>query len=242
MSDDHKNPGFLQQPRNLLLLVAGAFGLYMLVSGIIGIVTDTDDADSLLQDVPQSKAKTALLALPQPDDEKYPGYIRSEFGDGWADLDGDGCNTRNEILARDLEEVEYRNGDCVVAAGVLEDPYTGKTIDFVRGEGTSEAVQIDHVVPLANAWISGAWKWDLLTREEFANDPLNLLAVEGQANQDKAAMTADLWLPANEEYHCDYVLRQIAVKDKWKLSVGDTERVALAKVLRTCSDTNLPTN
>ena len=95
-----------------------------------------------------------------------PPYTRSQFGDGWGDLDGDGCNTRNEILARDLSEVQYRAGtkDCVVETGVLEDPYTGKTIQFQRGETTSQMVQIDHVVALADAWNAGAWAWDASRR------------------------------------------------------------------------------
>ncbi|WP_242491799.1 HNH endonuclease family protein [Actinomyces minihominis] len=167
-----------------------------------------------------------------------PPYVRTEFGDGWADLDGDGCNTRNEILARDMSEVRFRprTDDCVVESGVLSDPYTDTTIYFERGQETSQAVQIDHVVALADGWRAGAWSWDARERLEFANDPLNLLAVDGLANQAKGASTADRWLPDNGDYHCQYAARQVAVKYKWDLTVTREERQALNGILSGCAD------
>lgn len=170
-----------------------------------------------------------------------PPYSRSQFGDGWGDLDGDGCNTRNEILARDLEGVHYRSGtnDCVVETGILADPYTGQTIQFQRGEKTSQMVQIDHVVALADAWNAGAWAWDAKDRLQFSNDPLNLLAVDGDANQQKGAATFDLWVPSNKEERCKYATRQVAVKYKWNLTVSRAEHDALAKTLENCPDLTL---
>ena len=165
-----------------------------------------------------------------------PPYSRAQFGDGWADLDADGCNTRNEILARDLTDLDFGSDAraCVVQGGILEDPYTDTTIVFQRGEQTSAAVQIDHVVALANGWRSGAWQWNAEDRLRFANDPLNLLAVEGAANQIKGASTADQWLPDNKGYRCDYAARQVAVKYKWNLTVTRDEQQALNGVLKDC--------
>ncbi len=158
-------------------------------------------------------------------------YNREAFGERWADVDTNGCDTRNDVLARDLRDVKLKKGSsCVVASGVLEDPYTGQEISFTRGASTSEAVQIDHVVALSDAWSSGAWKWNAKERERFANDPVNLLAVEGKANQDKGAAAADRWLP-DTHFQCAYVQRQIAVKTKWHLTVTAAERDAMAYVL-----------
>lgn len=167
-----------------------------------------------------------------------PPYSRDQFGAGWADLDGDNCNTRNEILSRDLDDISYQpnTGNCVVESGILQDPYTGQVIHFQRGPNTSQAVQIDHVVALADGWRAGAWRWDADTRLNFANDPLNLLAVDGPANQRKGADTADAWLPDDPSYHCQYAARQVAVKHKWDLSVTAAEQSALNAVLQGCPD------
>lgn len=177
----------------------------------------------------------ALLALPTPAELAAP-YDRDQFGARWADVDRNGCDTRNDILARDLTEVRWREGthQCVVERGTLADPYTGQQIRFQRGEKTSPAVQIDHVVALANAWESGADRWSDEQREQFANDPLNLLAVDGPANQQKGAASADRWLPPNPFFHCEYAARQVAVKQKWDLAVTEAERSALARILVSC--------
>ncbi|WRS30892.1 HNH endonuclease family protein [Actinomycetaceae bacterium MB13-C1-2] len=172
-----------------------------------------------------------------------PDYRRTEFGDGWADLDGDGCSTRNEVLARDLTEITYRESSnpCVVDTGVLDDPYSSGLIDFQRGEQTSQEVQIDHVVPLADAWYSGAWRWDPPTRYQFANDPLNLLAVDGGANFEKGAKTADQWLPSNKDFQCEYVGRQVTVKHRYALSVTPAEAKAMRRVISKCPTLNVST-
>lgn len=174
-------------------------------------------------------------------DEDIPEYRRNEFGDGWGDLDGDGCSTRNEVLTRDLTDVAYRpnTNQCVVETGVLADPYTSQIINFKRGEQTSQEVQIDHMVPLANAWYSGAWQWDALGRYQFANDPLNLLAVDGGANFEKGAKTADMWLPPNPDFRCEYVGRQVEVKSRYGLSVTDAEAETMRRVLWDCPAMNM---
>ena len=169
-----------------------------------------------LSSLPDSEAARQLreLTIRSPDQSAaVPEYDREAFGQRWADTNHNGCDTRNDILARDLARPTFKPGthDCVVLSGTLAEPYTGQTIQFERGEKTSSLVQIDHVVALADAWRSGAWQWDEQRRTEFANDPNNLLAVDGQANQDKSAESADQWLPPNTAFRCDYVKRQIAV-------------------------------
>ena len=173
----------------------------------------------------------ALSSLPDSE------AAREAFGQRWADTDHNGCDTRNDILARDLARPTFKPGtrDCVVLSGTLAEPYTGATIEFQRGDKTSSLVQIDHVVALADAWRSGAWQWDAQRRQEFANDPENLLAVDGQANEDKSASSADQWLPPNRAFRCDYVKRQIAVKNAYGLSVTRAEQDALAEQLSICS-------
>lgn len=188
--------------------------------------------------LPESEAAQELKALVVRDSESggAPEYQRSEFGQAWADEDRNGCDTRNDILARDLARASFKEGTrgCVVLSGVLAEPYTGSTIEFQRGQDTSALVQIDHVVALGDAWRSGAWQWDAASRQSFANDPENLLAVDGQANQDKKAASADEWMPPDSGFHCEYATRQIGVKAKWGLSVTAAERAALARALAAC--------
>ncbi|MCR6649274.1 MAG: HNH endonuclease family protein [Cellulomonas sp.] len=160
-------------------------------------------------------------------------YEREQFGTAWADVDRNGCDTRNDVLRRDLTATTIDADGCTVLTGVLADPYTGRRIVFARGKG-SALVQIDHVVALAAAWSSGAASWDRRTREAFANDPANLLAVDGPANQDKGASDAAAWLPPDPGFACVYALRQIRVKAAYGLSVTDDERAALYDALDTC--------
>ena len=160
------------------------------------------------------------------------GYRRDQFGDGWASVDG--CDTRDRILARDLRAKRFRSAtrDCVVLSGRLADPYTSTTIVFARG-GASE-VDIDHVVALGDAWQKGAWRWPHRERMAFANDPLNLLAVDASANRQKGDGDTATWLPANKRFRCAYVARQVSVKLKYALSVTAAERDAMRRVLGRC--------
>ena len=194
-----------------------------------------------LSSLPDTEAARQLreLAVRSADEASaVPDYDRQAFGQRWADTDHNGCDTRNDILARDLARPTFKPGtrDCVVLTGTLAEPYTGTTIQFQRGDKSSALVQIDHVVALADAWRSGAWQWDAQRRQEFANDPENLLAVDGAANEDKSASSADQWLPPNAAFRCDYVKRQIAVKYAYGLSVTQAEQDAMATQLTTCSD------
>ena len=159
------------------------------------------------------------------------GYERSQFGDGWDTSYG--CDTRNRILTRDLKDV-VAGTDCKVLSGTLDDPYTGRTIRFVRGETTSDDVQIDHVVALSNAWQTGAQQLTYDERIELANDPLNLLAVDGPANEQKSDGDAATWLPPNKQFRCQYVRRQVSVKRKYGLWVTSAELEAMNRVVSDC--------
>lgn len=215
----------------LLLVLACAFA--WLCSGR---TRPTGPADISLGSAVDSLQSLSELEVIDRRGQSIPQYSRDEFGQRWADTDHNGCDTRNDILRRDLNDLQMKSSSvqCVVVGGTLLDPYTGSQISFQRGEHSSEAVQIDHVVALANAWKSGAWQWDGRKRQEFANDPLNLLAVDGQANQDKGASSADQWLPSHEAFQCAYVQRQIAVKKAWGLGITRSEKKAMTSVLKRC--------
>jgi hypothetical protein len=191
---------------------------------------------------PAGTALAALGTLPVKGRAPKTGYERDLFGPGWGDPDRNGCDTRNDVLARDLTGVTFKPGThhCKVVAGTLADPYSGRTIRFVRGQGTSEAVQIDHVVAVSDAWQKGAQAWDAGRRAAFYNDPLNLLAVDGALNGQKGDGDAATWLPPAKGFRCTYVARQIAVKRGYDLWVTAAERDAMARVLSACPDQPLP--
>jgi len=140
------------------------------------------------------------------------GYERDAFGSSWIDVDNNGCDTRNDILIRDLIDVTIDTDGCRILAGTLIDSYTGETINFIRGQSTSSEVQIDHLVPLSRSWALGASSWDEETREAFANDPMNLFAVKGDANNNKSDQGFDTWTPAI--YSC--ITEQKATGDSTK--------------------------
>lgn len=188
-----------------------------------------------------SIALQRLEALPIKGKAPMTGYDRSQFGPAWKDVDRNGCDTRNDILRRDLRATELKPGTkgCVVASGTLDDPYTGKQIDFVRGPQSAK-VQIDHVVALGNVWVSGGQRLNPEQKAAIANDPLNLLAVDGPANMQKSDKDASGWLPKNKAFRCSYVARQIAVKGKYGLSVTPAEKRAMARVLGSCPGQGVP--
>ena len=182
-----------------------------------------------------AQARAGLASLPTTATPPASPYDREAFGQAWADVDHNGCDTRNDVLARDLTEVTTKPGThaCVVLTGLLDDPYTGRTITFQRGPRSGD-VQIDHVVALANAWASGASTWTPARRRELANDPRNLLAVDGPANQRKSASNASQWLPPQQGYRCVYVVKQIEVKAAYGLSVTPAEARAMSSALGRC--------
>ena len=172
------------------------------------------------------------------------GYDRAQFGPAWSDVDRNGCDTRNDILNRDLTSIVYKPGtrDCVVFSGTLVDPYSGEQISFLRGVATSSDVQIDHVVALSNAWQTGAFKLTYEKRLAFANDPMNLLAVKGRLNSQKGDGDAATWLPPLKNIRCAYVAQQIVVKAKYGLWVTKPEKAAMVALLEKCPGFKAPTN
>ncbi|UTT70526.1 DUF1524 domain-containing protein [Arthrobacter sp. DNA4] len=187
------------------------------------------------------QAADLLETLPVKGRAPKTGYERSLFGATWADVDQNGCDTRNDILNRDLTEITYVTGvPCTVKTGVLADPYTGTVINFVRGTTTSSAVQIDHVVALSDAWQKGAQQLTSEQRTAFANDPLNLQATDGPTNQQKGDGDAATWLPPAKGFRCEYVARQVSVKARYSLWVTQAEHDAIAGILATCPGQQAP--
>ncbi|WP_406268919.1 HNH endonuclease family protein [Streptomyces sp. NBC_00191] len=157
------------------------------------------------------------------------GYARDRFGYAWMDTaDGvplarNGCDTRNDLLKRDGQSVRFRAGsDCVVIAMTLDDPYTGTVIDWRKQKAA--AVQIDHVIPLSYGWQMGAARWDRAKRQQLANDPLNLLPVEGRANSSKSDSGPASWLPPNKRIRCAYAVRVAQVAIKYELPVTAADK------------------
>ncbi|MGW0806812.1 HNH endonuclease family protein [Nonomuraea sp. NPDC002799] len=183
-----------------------------------------------------SDARKKLKELTVKGRAAKTGFDRDEFGPAWSDVDHNGCDTRNDILKRDLDDEKFKAGthDCIVLSGTLKDPYSGKTIDFKRGQDTSMDVQIDHLIPLSDAWQKGAQQWSETERKEFANDPLNLMAVDGPLNGQKSDSDAATWLPPRKAYRCAYIARQIDVKTKYKVWVTSAEKDAMETVLESC--------
>lgn len=187
-----------------------------------------------------------LQVKPKGDMSGYQNKRKELFGD-WSSGDkannvamaGNGCDTRNDILARDLDNVK-KDGKCTVVAGRLWDPYgTEKNpydhyIDFKRGAKTSSAVQIDHIVALGNVWASGGDKLSPEDRLRVANDPINLIAVDGPENGKKQDKDASEWLPHNDKLHCLYAASQIRVKAKYHLTVTPAEKDTLSKLITQC--------
>lgn len=195
------------------------------------------------------QAAEALGDLPVKGRAPMTGYSLDQFGPAWSDNSDpalthpwghNGCGTATTLGSRPRRgEAEIRQPMSNSLRRVTR-PYTGRTIQWRRGRNTSAVVQIDHVVALGNAWVTGAQQLPMDRRQALANDPLNLLAVEGQANQNKGAGDAATWLPPHKSYRCDYVSRQIAVKRKYHLWVTSAERNAMIRVLSTCPNHALP--
>lgn len=178
-------------------------------------------------------------------------YSRASFGEAWTDtctVEGCGnhCDTRSDILQRDLTDITLGSSsgcpDRTPIQGTLNDPYTGTVIAFTRGAKTSSAVQIDHIFPLAAAFDLGAWAWTDEQRINFAEDPTNLLAVSGPANQSKSdslpgttpERQGHSWMPPNSAYHCVYAQKLIAVAAKYALPIDQASVPVLTDALSTC--------
>jgi hypothetical protein len=210
----------------------------LISAGVVAIsIPDSDAAESV-----PGVAVAVLETLPVKGRAPKTGYSRDAFGQRWADVDRNGCDTRNDILKRDMTSIAYKakTRNCVVLSGTLIDKYSGESINFVRGEVSSMEVQIDHVVALSNSWQTGAFKLSLAQRTALANDPLNLFAVKGRLNSQKSDGDAATWLPPLKSFRCAYVAQQIAVKAKYSLWVVPPEKAAMLAILVQCPTQQVP--
>jgi len=172
----------------------------------------------------------AELRLAEPDFETL--YIREEWGPGWIDEDYNCISTRHEVLIEEsFEEVALDERGCKVIEGKWYDYYLNKFVDDPSG------LDIDHMVPLHNAHVSGASLWPLETKINFyndLNDPQHLIAVSSSANRSKGSRGPEVWRPENQDYWCQYAYSWIEIKARWNLSVSDIEFAALEEMLTTC--------
>jgi hypothetical protein len=204
-------------------------------------VWTADDVNALIANAKPATALAALGVLSIREALSATGYDQVQFGPLWADANTNGCDTRNDILARDLTNQQVQT-DCVVLAGQLLDPYTATRVSYTRNPTTNGTVDVDAVVTLANAWVTGAQGWDAAARQTFANDPFNLLAVGVQTGSLEHRGDAAGWVPSNVAFRCEYLARQIAVRTKYRLWVTDRERAATAGILTTCPTQGLPSD
>ncbi|MDN4648142.1 HNH endonuclease family protein [Curtobacterium sp. PsM8] len=182
-----------------------------------------------------AQALNGLSHISTTPDQRIPPYARTAFGPAWADVDHNGCDTRDDILARDLRNITRAGDGCTVLSGNLADPYTGKSNVFTRGVATSTKVQVDHRYPLSAAWSAGAWSWSDQQRERFANDPLELVAADGPANEAKGDSGPADWVPSNAAYACTYDNAFVQVAAKYDLTVSAADRSSLTRTLTTCA-------
>ncbi|MFB9834553.1 HNH endonuclease family protein [Actinoallomurus acaciae] len=209
------------------------------VAGCAGNVSLSGDGPSSSSSGKSSKkgdkgsertARKELAGLKEAKPDSMTGYSRRQFGPAWKDVDHNGCDTRNDILARDLDDAKKRN-KCVVISGTLDDPYTGKQITFAKAHAVE--VQIDHIFPLGLAWRMGADHWTEEKRTELANDRDNLLAVWGRPNEQKSDKGPSEWQP-QKSFQCTYAEKFIAVADEYHLSVTQADHDELGDMLDTC--------
>ncbi|MCV7357276.1 HNH endonuclease family protein [Mycolicibacterium fluoranthenivorans] len=221
-----------------------AAGVVLAVVVAVQVLTQTDPGRLAHADIPTVAAGVDILSgIPEiPARVRGNDYRRAAFGDAWDDLNDapgghNGCDTRNDILNRDLVDKTYvaiKRCPQAVATGTLHDPYTDNAIAFVRGNQVGAAVQIDHIVPLALAWDLGARNWTDALRLRFANDPANLIAVEGQANQDKSDAEPARWMPPNHAFWCQYAVQFAAVLRGYGLPVDMPSAAVLREAAATC--------
>lgn len=209
------------------------------------VVSESADGASVAQaDIPTVAPGSDVLAgiMVVPTRIRVNDYRRDAFGEAWDD-DNDapggrnGCDTRNDILQRDLVEKTYtdiKRCPTAVATGTLHDPYTNAVVAFTRGNQIGASVQIDHIVPLALAWDMGARNWTDAMRLRFANDPANLLAVAGGANQDKGDSEPAVWMPPNSAFHCQYAVQFVEVLRGYALTIDEASAAALREGAETC--------
>ena len=234
----------MRRRRATLIFVGGTILLALLAGAMPKLIEDSPPLDIQLPwqqpaanaPAPAGSALEALNTLEVKGRAPKTGYARDQFGSGWATVNG--CSTRDIIMYRDLINVTLSD-ECTVASGILNDTYTGEAIEYTKANAS--AIQIDHVIALSDAWQTGAQQLSPKTRQQLANDPLELIAVSGKQNQIKSDSNAASWLPPNKAFRCEYIARQIAVKQKYSLWVIPAEQEAMRTVLNSCPAQTLPT-
>lgn len=201
----------------------------------------TPDQQEQVESHPSGDVEVLLHALTTGDGSSSREYDRALFGQSWFDLDRNGCDTRNDMLRRDLSDLVLKSdtGGCKVLSGTLKDWYSGATVDFVSGGNTSRLVQIDHIVPLSWAWRHGADQWTPEHLRQFANDPLNLVATTERENTSKGDSGPADWLPSTDAAQCRYAQRFILILSAYDLQVGPRDRAMLRGVLAECVESEV---
>ncbi len=214
-------------------------GSTLLITALLIPISPATGVESTTANSPANKSQyeaalSSLNKLAVKGRAPKTGYSRDKFPH-WRDPDRNGCDARNDTLKRDLTMVVFREGsdNCKVVAGKLLDPFSNKEIIFDLSQSSSN-IDIDHLVALSNAWQTGGFKLTTLQRTNFANDPLNLIAVDFRLNRQKGDGDAATWLPPYKSYRCTYVARQVLVKEKYKLWVTPPEKAAISKLLDSC--------
>jgi hypothetical protein len=234
----------MRRRRATLILVGGTIVLALIAGAMPKIIEDSPALDiafpwqqntTVTVPAPAGSALEALNTLEVKGRAPKTGYSRDQFGSGWATVNG--CSTRDIIMYRDLINVTLSD-ECTVASGLLNDSYTGQPIEY--NKSSPAVIQIDHVIALSDAWQTGAQQLTAETREQLANDPLELIAVSGKQNQIKGDSNAASWLPPNKPFRCEYIARQVAVKQKYHLWVVPAEQAAMKDVLNGCPEQTLP--
>ncbi|GAA3530862.1 hypothetical protein GCM10022196_08690 [Aeromicrobium flavum] len=208
----------------------------------VDVITEQPDVVAPVPSLAPSDARAQLDGLRVTDRRPagVPTYARDAFGSAWKDVDRNGCNQRDDVLLRDAVPGTTRvqvQHSCPhdVLAGTWVDPYTSRhlTFDDLKDPRQAQAIQIDHVVPLAEAWVSGAHAWPDERREQFANDLTVLLASDGPTNASKGSGDPAAWKP-RKAFQCTYATHWIDVKHRWGLAVDISEATALTEMLQRC--------
>jgi hypothetical protein len=184
---------------------------------------------------PHAKASTTLnvksmLNSLSVQDEVSAGYLRSKFR-LWIDVDKDSCNTRNEVLISESKEAVKLGSKCTLKSGTWTSKYDNVQVSNAKD------LDIDHMVPLKEAWQSGANNWNEATRTAFANDlgfAGSLIAVTAKSNRSKGEKDPNLWMPSQKNYRCEYISNWIAVKYRWSLSIDESEKNFLVLEVKNC--------
>lgn len=178
-----------------------------------------------------------LADITVAEDHPMDNYDRDTFAPtGWIDTTGNGCTTREDVLARDLDNETLQIDGCTVEYGQTIGAYSGEPIEHVQG---ASEVDIEHVVAVGQAWRNGAHTWDETTRQTFYQDQENLIAVSAPENQTKGAKDATEYMPPNQGTYCEYAAATVYIKGKYDLAMNPAEHEFIADLLTDpeCTDT-----